>query len=69
MGIKIGNNNKFNKTNIIENLTGQEKKPPKRFNDKHPIIVSLIISIVAGLILMFGFLDDLIQCVENFFKG
>lgn len=67
MSIKIGNNNKISKSTISENCTLQEEK--KNFNDKHPILCGILISVIAGLILMFSFWEPILKFIESIFGG
>lgn len=65
MGISIGNGNKINKSTIAENIENKETK--NRFSDKHPIICSLVISIITGVILLFSFWNSIIKWIEGWF--
>lgn len=67
MSIKIGDNNKLRNCNIIDNTTITKSKSPDKFNEKHPIITALLISILAGVIVLFRFWQDLINYIEHFF--
>lgn len=65
MGISIGNGNKINKSTIAEKVENRETK--KRFFDKHPIICGFMISLIAGLILLFSFWKLIIKWIEGWF--
>ena len=62
MSINIGNNNKIKGTNIAE-ITNVKKK----FYEKHPVICSFSISLVAGIVLLFSFWDKIISLIEGVF--
>ena len=56
MSIKIGDNNKIKKSNIIDynNSTVSSKDTPKEsFANRHPILIGIGCSIIASIIMMF----------------
>lgn len=68
--INIGNGNTINDSIIASKIsksnfdgTSDEKKS---FVDKHPILISIGISVVAGFILMFSFWDKIVNYIEGF---
>jgi hypothetical protein len=65
MGIKIGNNNRINDSIIMENSNKSEKK---NFCEKHPILVAIFASVVAGVILLFSFWEKIVSAVEGIIK-
>ena len=69
--ITIGNNNKITNSSIGSKA---EKKPEsadtkKKFYEKHPWISGIIISLIAGAILLFSFWKEIIMCLEGLFNG
>ena len=69
--ITIGNNNKITNSSIGNK---EEKKPEsaetkKKFYEKHPWISGIIISIIAGAILLFSFWKEIIMRLEGLFNG
>lgn len=62
MGIKIGNNNKIIKSVIVQNGNKLEKK--RTYSEAHPVLVSIFVSLLIGIILMFSFWSDFISWVE-----
>jgi len=66
--IHVGDKNKFNKSVIHNNIANDEKEFQKRFFERHPWISGLVISIVAGLILMFPFWDKIVGMFEGFLR-
>lgn len=67
--IKIGNNNTI-KNSIISSGAAQVKTttPAKRtFAERHPVLVSALVSLGIGILLMFSFWDRIISFVENLF--
>lgn len=70
MGVKIGNNNTIKNSNIAETMNGNATNPPnnkKNFYDKHPIICGFIISLVAGIVVLFSFWNNIINWIEGWF--
>ena len=66
MSVNIGNNNKIKNTNIAENMEIKEDIIHKKsFYEKHPVICGFLISLVAGIILLFSFWDKLICLIEG----
>lgn len=65
MGIKIGNNNKISKSTIAESVSGNSEPPKKSWYEKHPVIGGIIISLVAGFILLFSFWGKIVQFIEG----
>ena len=66
MGIRIGNNNKINKTTIADKSSikdGAETK--KRFVEKHPVITAVIVSFVVGFVLLFSFWQKIVDWIEG----
>ena len=62
MGIIIGDNNVINNSTINE-----EKMQPTKKNwaERHPVIISALISFVVGFLLLFSFWEDLIMYLEG----
>ena len=67
MGIKIGNKNKISKSTIAESVSGNIEPSKKSWYEKHPVIGGIIISLVAGLILLFSFWEKIVQLIEGVF--
>lgn len=70
MSIKIGDNNKIKKSNIIDynNSTVSSKDTPKKsFANRHPILIGIGCSIIASIIMMFGFWDKISEFIKNSF--
>lgn len=67
MGINIGNNNKIKNSNIAENMTTSPTDEKKGVFNKHPWLCGILVSIIAGLILMFSFWDNIITYIERWF--
>ncbi|WP_043890866.1 MULTISPECIES: hypothetical protein [unclassified Paenibacillus] len=73
MNIKIGDNNKIKnssighqvKLNTDENNKNDHK--PNSFAQRHPILMSIIISISVGFILLFSFWKNIINFIESLF--
>jgi hypothetical protein len=72
VSIRIGDNNKIKNSSIGNQYStqggGGAPRGDKKFPEKHPILFSLIISLVAGFILLFSFWKPLVIWIENIFK-
>jgi len=62
MSINIGDNNKIKNANIAERL-----EIKKSFYEKHPVICGFLISLVAGIVLLFSFWDRIVNLIEGVF--
>ena len=58
----IGDQNEIKKSVIGGNSTDSEKQR-KTWIEKHPIIVGIIIAVIAGAILKFGFWDEIVSLI------
>lgn len=65
MGIQIGDNNKIKNSIIAEDGEVSKGIQKKGFAERHPILIGLAISLMAGFILMFSFWKDIIGWIEN----
>lgn len=71
MAIKIGDDNKIKKSNIIDNsncvnVKSNEMKK-EAFANRHPILIGIGCSIVASVIMMSAFWDKVSEFIENLF--
>jgi len=75
MDIKIGNNNKINNSSIgqqvnlkaDESENGDKEPNSKSFSQRHPILLSVIVSIGCGFVLLFSFWKNIINFIESLF--
>lgn len=68
MPINIGNNNKIKNSNIAENLEVKDDTYKKKsFYEKHPVIVGFLISLLAGIVLLFSFWGKIVSLIEGVF--
>ncbi|MDF9845396.1 MULTISPECIES: hypothetical protein [unclassified Paenibacillus] len=70
--IKIGDGNKINKSSIghqTNTLNNINEKPPKKktFSQRHPILLSVIISLITGFVLLFSFWKHIVEFIESLF--
>lgn len=65
MSIHIGDKNKIKKSHIGHQYGSPSAK--KSFYERHPILISAIVSLVVGLILLFSFWEEVIEYIENIF--
>lgn len=65
--IVIGNNNKIKNSTIagIIDMNGANEK--KGFYEKHPVLCSFLISLVAGIVLLFPFWNQIVSFIEGLF--
>ncbi|WP_029191865.1 hypothetical protein [Paenibacillus elgii] len=68
MSIKIGDNNKISNSTIgHQHNPINENDKKKSFAERHPVIVSFIVSLVVGIILLFSFWKNVINWFEGLF--
>lgn len=68
MSINIGDNNKIKNAYIAEKMEIHDNPSIKKsFFEKHPVICSFLISLAAGIILLFSFWDKFISLIEGAF--
>ena len=62
MSINIGDNNKIKRLEIND-----DQSVKKSFYEKHPVICGFLISLVAGIVLLFSFWDRIVNLIEGVF--
>lgn len=67
MSIKIGNNNKISNSTIVNTVNENTEHIKKSWYEKHPIIGGIIVSVVAGTILLFQFWSNIVKFLEEVF--
>lgn len=67
MSVNIGNNNKIKNSTIAEQINSNQKPEKKCFYDKHPVICGFLISLVAGVVVLFSFWTDIVKWLEGLF--
>lgn len=68
MKIKIGNNNKIKNSHIGHQIGSSNLPKTKRsFFERHPILMSFILSFLGGFILLFPFWDNIVKLIEQIF--
>lgn len=68
MSIKIGDNNKIKKSNIIDNsnnTTKNEDISKQSFANKHPIIIGVVCSVIGSILMMCAFWDKVSIFIKN----
>jgi len=69
--VKIGNGNKISNSNIagiIENHSDSASSDVKKsFYQKHPVICSFLVSLLAGIVLLFTFWSNIVELIEGVF--
>lgn len=65
MSIEIGNNNKIKNSIIAEKMSKNSEEKKKTFYDRHPAICGFIISLAAGIVLLFSFWEQIIGFIEG----
>lgn len=67
MSVNIGNNNKIQNSTIAEQINTGQIPEKKRFYDKHLIICGFLISLVAGVAVLFPFWTEMVNWLEGLF--
>ena len=68
MGIKIGNDNKIHNSMIAEKIEANKDVIKKKsIFEKPPVICGFLISLAAGIVLLFSFWEKLISFLEGLF--
>ncbi|ACK98094.1 hypothetical protein CN498_20710 [Bacillus thuringiensis] len=67
MSIKIGDKNKIKNSNIGHQYNAPPPNKNKTFVERHPILISFLVSLVVGFILLFSFWKDIIDWIEKLF--
>jgi len=68
--VRIGDNNNINNTNIAGGIGNQQENntsSKKKFSEKHPIFISIILSLITGFILLFSFWQNIVNWIEGLF--
>lgn len=65
--ITIGSNNKIKNSTIAGIVNAKGTDVPKGFYERHPVFCGLLISLVAGIILLFSFWNQVVSFVEGLF--
>ncbi|MGE1041270.1 hypothetical protein ACQGRZ_13725 [Bacillus wiedmannii] len=67
MSIRIGDKNKIKNSSIGHQYNATTPIEKKSFVERHPIIISFIVSLVVGIILLFSFWKSIVEWIENLF--
>ncbi|WP_242280741.1 hypothetical protein [Bacillus cereus group sp. BfR-BA-01347] len=69
MSIQMGDKNNIKNSVIGHNNQNIAIQTPekKSFAEKHPILISVLVSFVVGFILLFSFWKNVVEWVENLF--
>lgn len=65
--VNIGDGNKINNSKIANVTTNDSSEEKKSFFEKHPVICSFLISLIAGVVLMFSFWSEIVKWIEGVF--
>ena len=65
--ITIGNNNKIKNSTIAGTIGTNDTTQKNGFYEKHPILCAFLISLAAGIILLFSFWSQIISFIEGLF--
>lgn len=67
----IGSNNKITNSSIAVNIerdgTNEKNGRRKSFAEKHPVLISVLVSFVVGFILLFSFWKQIVTWIEGLF--
>ena len=67
MGIQIGDGNKIRNSVIADNGKVENNGVKKKFYERHPILISVIVSFLVGFILLFSFWENIVTWIESLF--
>lgn len=67
MGIHIGNNNKIKSSTIGNKVNIKNPEKNKTFSENHPYLTGIVISLIAGFILLFSFWKNIADFIERLF--
>ena len=65
--ITIGDGNTFKGATIASKIINKPDIEKKTFYDKHPVICGFLISLIAGVVLLFSFWEPIIKFIEGVF--
>lgn len=65
--VRIGNGNKINSSIIGSNIEVSNPPEKKSFWNNHPLLVGIVGGVIAGVLLMFGFWEEIVELIEGLF--
>ena len=65
--VNIGDGNKISNSKIANVITNDSSQEKKSFFEKHPVICSFLISLAAGVMLLFSFWSEIVKWIEGVF--
>ena len=68
--VRIGDHNRINRSNIagrMQNQPDSNASAKKKFSEKHPILLSVIVGLATGFVLLFSFWQDIVKWIEGLF--
>lgn len=65
--VNIGDGNKISNSKIANAITNDSSEEKKSFFEKHPVICSFLISLAAGVVLLFSFWPEIVKWIEGVF--
>lgn len=69
MSIHIGNDNKISNSTFVSNSKNVNiKENNKNFFEKHPLLLTIIGGVLASVIMLFSFWDNIVKFIESIFK-
>ena len=68
MSITIGNQNWIKNSVVAENCSDGIIPKKKNFFQNHPFLIGILISVIAGFILMFSFWEKIRLFIEGLFS-
>ncbi|SDC20923.1 hypothetical protein SAMN04487767_101481 [Bacillus wiedmannii] len=67
MSIKIGDKNKIKNSNIGHQYNASAPNVNKSFAERHPILISFLVSSVVAFIFLFSFWKESVEWIEKLF--
>lgn len=68
--VRIGDHNKIKKSIIAGRMQSQPNdntSTKKKFSERHPILLSIIVGLATGFLLLFSFWQDIVNWIEGLF--
>lgn len=65
--VNIGDGNKISNSKIANAITNDSSEEKKSFFEKHPVVCSFLISLAAGVVLLFSFWSEIVKWIEGVF--
>lgn len=65
--VNIGDGNKISNSKIANEITNDLSEKKTTFYERHPVVCSFLISLVAGVVVLFSFWSEIVKWIEGVF--